>query len=79
MLANLIHPHIVRVLEFGVEGRIPSLVMDYAPNGTLRKLHPKGTSLALATIVTYVKQIADALQYAHDEKLIHRDIKPENS
>ena len=52
--------------------------MDYAPNGTLRKLHPKGSSLAIATIVTYVKQVADALQYAHDEKLIHRDIKPEN-
>ena len=77
-IARLIHPHIVRVLEFGVEGRIPFLVMDYAPNGTLRKLHPKGSSLALATIVTYVKQVADALQYAHDEKLIHRDIKPEN-
>ncbi len=77
-IAHLIHPHIVRVLDFGVQERIPFLVMDYAPNGTLRQLHPKGSSLALATIVTYVKQVADALQYAHDEKLIHRDIKPEN-
>ncbi len=77
-IAHLVHPHIVRVLEFGVEDDIPFLVMDYAPNGTLRKLHPKGSSLAIATIVTYVKQVADALQYAHDEKLIHRDIKPEN-
>src|SRR6266700_823156 len=31
-IAHLIHPHIVRVLEFGVEGRTPFLVMDYAPN-----------------------------------------------
>src|SRR5205807_3540943 len=77
-IAHLVHPHILRVLEFGVEGRIPFLVMDYAPNGTLRKLHPKGTSVALPTIVTYVKQVAEALQYAHDEKLIHRDVKPEN-
>jgi WD40 repeat protein/tRNA A-37 threonylcarbamoyl transferase component Bud32 len=77
-IAHLIHPHIVRVLEFGVEGGIPFLVMDYAPQGTLRQLHPKGTVLAIDTIVTYVKQIADALQYAHDKKLIHRDIKPEN-
>src|SRR5205085_3821447 len=77
-IANLVHPSIVRVLEFGVEGKTPFLVMDYASNGTLRQRHPRGTQLPLASIISYVKQIADALQYAHDEKLIHRDIKPEN-
>ncbi len=77
-LVRLIHPHIVRLLDFGVQGNTPFLVMDYAPNGTLRQRHPKGERLHLATIVGYVKQLADALQYAHDEKLIHRDIKPEN-
>src|SRR3989440_4619928 len=77
-IARLIHPHIVRVLEFGVEGKTPFLVMDYAPNGTLRQRHPKGVTLPLPTIVSYVKQVAEALQYAHDEKVIHRDIKPEN-
>src|SRR5437660_5989088 len=35
-LVRLVHPHIVRVLEFGIEGKTPFLVMDYAPNGTLR-------------------------------------------
>jgi len=78
MVSNLIHPHIVRVLEFGVESTIPYLVMDFAPNGTLRQRHPKGTRLAPAIIVPYVKYVASALQYAHDKKLIHRDIKPEN-
>ncbi len=77
-MAHLIHPYIVRVLEFGVEGRTPFLVMDYAPKGTLRERHPKGTRLPLATVVSYLKQIAPALQYAHEQKLIHRDIKPEN-
>src|SRR5437868_3000529 len=77
-IARLIHPHIVRVLEFGIEGKTPFLVMDYAPQGTLRQRHPKGVILPLPTIVSYVEQLADALQYAHDEKLIHRDIKPEN-
>lgn len=77
-IASLIHPHIVRVLDFGVDGKTPFLVMDYAPHGSLRKLHPRGTRLPLSTIVSYVKQVAEALQYAHDAKLIHRDIKPEN-
>ncbi len=77
-IAHLEHPHIVRILDFGVEGKTPFLVMSFAPNGTLRQRHPKGERLPLATIVSYVQQVADALQYAHEEKLIHRDIKPEN-
>lgn len=78
MVARLEHPHIVRVLEFGVQDTTPFLVLSYAPNGTLRERYPKGTVLPLPTIVEYVKQLADVLQYAHDEKIIHRDIKPEN-
>src|SRR5579872_3084194 len=77
-IARLVHPHIVRVLDFGVEGTTPFLVIDYAPNGTLRKRHPAGVPLPLPTIVGYVNQIASALQYAHNQKVIHRDIKPEN-
>ncbi|HEY6542794.1 MAG TPA: protein kinase, partial [Ktedonobacteraceae bacterium] len=79
-IATLVHPSIVRVLEFGVESdsNIPFLVLDYAPNGSLRQLHPRGTQVPLPTVTSYVKQVASALQYAHDQKLIHRDVKPEN-
>jgi eukaryotic-like serine/threonine-protein kinase len=77
-IALLKHPHIVRVLDFNVQGDIPFIVMSYAPNGTLRQSHPGGTPLPLATINSYVQQVASALQYAHDQKIIHRDIKPEN-
>jgi len=77
-IASLVHPRIVRVLDFGVESNVPYLVMSYAPRGTLRQLHPRGTRLPLTSIVLYVKQVAEALQYAHQRKLIHRDIKPEN-
>ncbi|HBE24058.1 MAG TPA: hypothetical protein DDW33_00035 [Ktedonobacter sp.] len=78
LVAHLEHPHIVRVLEFGVEENTPFLIMSYAPNGTLRERYSKGTRLPPTTIVSYVKQVAAALQYAHDRKMIHRDIKPEN-
>ncbi|HYL42351.1 MAG TPA: serine/threonine-protein kinase, partial [Ktedonobacteraceae bacterium] len=77
-IAHLEHPHIVRVTDFGLDNNLPYLVMEYAPNGTLRHRHPRGTTLPLTTISSYIKQVADALQYAHDEKLVHRDIKPEN-
>jgi serine/threonine protein kinase/tetratricopeptide (TPR) repeat protein len=79
LIARLKHPQIVRVLEFGVEDQTPYLVMEYAPGGCLRKRHPKGSQLPLSLVVSYVKQIAQALQYAHREhQLIHRDIKPAN-
>jgi len=79
-IAYLRHPNIVRLLDFGVESsrNIPYLVMDYAPNGTLRQRHSRGEVLPVSRVVPYVKQIAAALQYAHDHKVIHRDVKPEN-
>ncbi len=77
-IASLKHPHIIQVLDFGIEEDMPFLVMEYASNGTLRQHYPKGTPLPLDTIVSYTRQVASALQYAHDRKLIHRDVKPEN-
>src|SRR3989440_1780939 len=77
-VARLVHPYIARVLEYGVEGTTPFLVVDYAPNGSLRTRHPRGIPLPVSTVGGYVTQVADALQYAHDQKVIHRDVKPEN-
>src|SRR5713226_5264092 len=70
IVAHLRHPHIVRVFDFDLEGHTPFLIMDYLPNGNVRRLSPKGTSLPITTIVSYVNQVASALQYAHDERLI---------
>ena len=76
---RLHHPHIIPLLDFGIDRNdTPYLVMDYAPNGTLRNRHPKGTQVPLATVLTYVTPLASALQYAHDHHIIHRDVKPEN-
>jgi eukaryotic-like serine/threonine-protein kinase len=76
--ARLDHPNIVRVLDFGFEEHTPYLVMTYAPGGTLRTLYPRGTRLSPCQIAFYVKQVGEALQYAHDQKVVHRDVKPEN-
>src|SRR2546425_320442 len=77
-IAALAHPAIVRVFDFDVQEGRPFLVMDYAPNGSLRRRYPKGSVVPLPQIVSLVKQVAAALQYAHEQKFIHRDVKPEN-
>src|SRR5215469_3900720 len=77
-IAALMHPAIVRILDYDVQDGVPFLVMDYAPNGSLRRRYPRGSVVPLPQIVSHVKQVAAALQYAHNQKFIHRDVKPEN-
>ncbi|MBA2680120.1 MAG: protein kinase [Ktedonobacteraceae bacterium] len=71
ILVNLIHPHIVKVLDFSIENTTPFLVMDYIANDTAAKYHQKGTRLHLTTVLQYVNQIASALQYAHNQQVLH--------
>lgn len=84
LVAKLDHPHIVKILEFGIEPgqNTPYLVMDYAQEGTLRRRYPRGTQVPLEKIALYAKQVADALEYAHSalhpHTIVHRDVKPEN-
>ena len=69
VLFRVQHPNIVPLLDFGIERGVPFLIMAYAPKGTLRQ--PKGTQQPLDTIASYVRQIAEALQCAHDhEKML---------
>src|SRR6266516_2938109 len=78
-IAKLVHPNIVRVLEFGVaEDTIAFLVITYAPRGTFPRSYPKGSRLSPVIILTYVKQLCSALQYAHNNGIVHREIRPEH-
>src|SRR5689334_16936852 len=78
LVAQLRHTHIIRILDCGIESTTPFLVMDYAPQSNLRRRHSKRSIIPLETVIDYAQQIADALSYAHSQKVVHRDIKPEN-
>ncbi len=71
-LMRLVHPNIVRVLDFAVEDDQPYLVMDYAPNGSLRERHPAGSRLPLDSAVVYVAQIAK--RYPSTVQIILRNL-----
>ena len=75
---RLKHPHIVQLLDFGVADDTPFLVLEYAVGGNLRDQYPKGVQVPLPRVLTAVSQLASALQYAHDMRLVHRDVKPGN-
>ncbi len=74
--ANLFHPNIVTVYDVGHEQDIHFYAMEYLPSGDLKQRIEQGLTVHLA--LRYLRQIAEALEYAHRKGFIHRDIKPEN-
>ena len=78
-IAKLKHRNIIQVLDYGIQEstNTPYLAMEYAPR-TLRQRYATGTVLSPINILRNVKEVVNALQYAHDRKVIHRDVKPEN-
>ena len=75
-LAQLSHPNIVKVYDYGEYKGSPYLVMEFVPGGTLKQ--HTGKAIPWSEAVRLLLPVAKALQYAHDEKIIHRDIKPGN-
>ena len=78
MLMEMRHPHILRLRDVGLDNHNPFLVTDYVSHVTLRQVFPAGSVQPLVTFLPYLKQIASALQYAHDRHILHGDIRLEN-
>ncbi len=76
-LAQLNHPNIVQVYDFGRTEEFFYFVMEYVDGVNLRALI-REHKLEPEQALRIVPQICDALQFAHDEGIVHRDIKPEN-
>jgi len=75
--AQLEHIHILPVYDFGEHDGIPYIVMRYLDGGTLRERTQQGPLDPLTTL-NVIRQVAQALDYAHSRNVIHRDLKPSN-
>ncbi|KAL4667712.1 hypothetical protein H8959_006401 [Pygathrix nigripes] len=76
--AHLQHPNILRLYNYFHDARRVYLILEYAPRGELYKELQKSEKLDEQRTATIIEELADALTYCHEKKVIHRDIKPEN-
>ncbi len=78
VVAQLDHPHILPVYDYGEQDDNSYLVMPYIAGGSLRERLQAQTIPPLQDTLTWISQVLKALQYAHEHGLIHRDVKPGN-
>jgi len=78
LAAHLQHPNIVPVLTAGDADGLPFYVMPFVSGDTLRARLTRSGELPMPEVIGILRDIVDALTYAHEEGIVHRDIKPEN-
>ena len=77
--SHLGHPHLVNVIDFGqAESGEPYLVMEYLEGEDLDHRLRRTGRLSIETTVHVIRQVASALNAAHDQGVVHRDLKPGN-
>jgi len=76
--ARLSHPHIVQIHDFGEEGDIAYLVMEFIKGRELRIFFDANERFELKETVRIMGELCDALDFAHQAGIIHRDVKPAN-
>ncbi len=77
IVSRLEHRNIVPVYDFGEYESQPYIAMRYMPAGSVEELLAEGR-ISLPRILSIVEQVASALDYAHQNRILHRDLKPSN-
>ena len=75
---RLVHPNIVGVYEYGEDESNAYIVMEYVEGTGLRDFMSRQVKFDLGQIRSIMTQLLDALEFAHQRRVIHRDIKPTN-
>jgi len=76
--SQLDHPHILSIYAYGEHEGMPYIVMPYMPGGTLSEYIQRQGPLSLQEALSYLEQLAAALDYAHAHGCVHCDVKPAN-
>jgi hypothetical protein len=76
-IAQMRHPNIVNVYDFGEHEGVPYMIIEYVPGGSLANRLSQGP-LDTATTLKYLRGIAAGLDHAHGLGIVHRDVKPAN-
>jgi serine/threonine-protein kinase len=77
-LAELEHPNIVKLFDYGEENDLYYMVMEYLDGANLSAHLKQNGPLPLSRTIEILQDVASALDYAHKFGLIHRDVKPSN-
>src|SRR5258708_32433517 len=75
---RLQHPCIVGVYEYGGDGHMAFIVMEYVEGEELKRMLQSGRRFELIEVFEIMKQLLGALDYSHKQGVVHRDIKPAN-
>jgi serine/threonine protein kinase len=76
--SSLVHPNIVRALQFGFHDGSPFLVMEFVDGESLGQRIERDGAIPEAEAIRLISQVAQALHKAHKQGMVHRDVKPDN-
>ncbi len=77
-MATISHSGVVNVYDYGSDGGVTYLIMEFVEGDALSKTLARVGRLTPARTMSLIAQAADALQAAHDKGIVHRDVKPAN-
>ncbi len=75
---KLRHPNLITIFDIQIDNKEPFIVMDYVDGHTLDKLIKDQSLADVKKVLNILKQLADGIDYAHEQKVLHRDLKPSN-